>query len=66
MTKKMNQGGVNCRCGAYHPFGGWVYAHWRTRLIFTCPDCGSTYTVIMGTYKLKKKGRNVNVKIKNR
>jgi len=44
--------GILCECGHYDEFTGYVYAHWRDSLIYTCQICGRKYSVIMGTQKL--------------
>lgn len=41
--------GFVCECGERHEFSGYVYAHWRTDLVFTCPKCIAEYKVLEGT-----------------
>ncbi len=43
--------GFKCKCGKFHRFHVWVYAHWRELLDFTCDECGQKYTVVMGHAK---------------
>ena len=42
--------GIKCSCGLFSPFTGYVYAHMRDVLLFTCPapGCGKQYTVLGG------------------
>lgn len=46
--------GFTCECGVEYRFPLYVYAHWRTALDFTCPECKRSYTVITGNARLKK------------
>lgn len=51
--------GFTCKCGRTHEFGGYVYAHWRERLVHSCtPGCGARHNIYMGKATLKKKDRN--------
>ena len=43
--------GVSCECGEFTPFSMWVYAHWTTPAVFTCPKCDRKYTVQRGRAK---------------
>lgn len=40
--------GIECDCGEYHLFDGYVYAHWPIELKFTCPECGKSCTIQNG------------------
>lgn len=40
--------GFTCKCGEKHKYPAYVYAHWETRLVFTCPKCQRKYTVRQG------------------
>lgn len=40
--------GVTCKCGEFTPFHVWVYAHMNIEIEFTCPKCGTKYTVFDG------------------
>lgn len=40
--------GFDCKCGKFHKYPLWVYAHWTTRLVFTCPDCKREYEIFAG------------------
>mgnify|MGYP003394025887 CR=1 FL=1 len=50
------QQGFRCECGTFHPFGAYVMARWRDRLIHTCEDCGGKHLVHAGRVELTKKG----------
>ena len=41
--------GFKCKCGEYHEFTPYVFAHWRDEIIYTCPKCGTKYSIIAGT-----------------
>lgn len=45
-----------CACGAEHEFSSYVYAHWRERLVSTCPVCHAVHHVRMGVATLHKRG----------
>jgi hypothetical protein len=46
--QKKEPTGVTCACGHHEPFTMYVYAHWTTPLIMTCPKCGKRQSVIRG------------------
>ena len=46
--KKTLAKGFTCKCGKYHAFSVYVYAHWQETLIYTCPKCGERYEVCEG------------------
>lgn len=51
--------GFTCSgCNTYHSFPAYVYAHWTTALIFTCPAtvggeaCGKRVSILGGKVRL--------------
>ena len=40
--------GFVCTCGEKHRFPPYVYAHWRIRLVFTCPKCKRKWNILDG------------------
>lgn len=48
MSDKKESEGLSCTCGHFHPFGGWVYAHWYIEVVFTCPKCKKKYDLKEG------------------
>lgn len=45
-----------CECGIEHEFNAYVYAHWRERLVSTCPNCHAVHHIRMGVATLHKRG----------
>lgn len=45
------------KCGKYHPFGVWVFAHWDIQLKHLCEVCGAVHTVQQGVVRISKRGR---------
>lgn len=45
-----------CECGTEHEFSSYVYAHWRDRLVSTCPVCRAVYHLRRGIATLHKRG----------
>lgn len=39
--------GYQCKCGMYHEFPGYVYAHWDDALTHTC-SCGRGHLILKG------------------
>jgi hypothetical protein len=40
--------GFKCKCGAFHSFSLWVYAHWDMPLLYECLECRRCYEVLHG------------------
>jgi hypothetical protein len=40
--------GFTCECGQTHEYSGYVYAHWDTPLVHTCPECERQHTILRG------------------
>lgn len=45
-----------CLCGVEHEFSSYVYAHWRERIVSTCPNCHAVHHIYMGVATLHKRG----------
>lgn len=45
--------GFTCKCGEFHKYTGYVYAHWRHELVFTCPTCDREYDIFEGEATLR-------------
>lgn len=46
--------GFRCRCGEYHRFPPYVYAHWNIILTFTCPKCNRKCEILQGQVTYSK------------
>jgi RNase P subunit RPR2 len=47
-TKKELPEGYTCKCGEFHKYPAYVYAHWRDLLTHTCEKCGAKHDILMG------------------
>ena len=48
MSKANPPKGFTCsKCGTYHDFALYVYAHWHDDLIHNC-ECGAKHRILMG------------------
>jgi hypothetical protein len=45
--------GFTCECGKFHRYPGYVFAHWRNLLDFTCDECGAKYSIVIGRAERK-------------
>ena len=43
--------GFMCKCGKYHEYTAYYFAHYDEIMIFTCPDCGEQYSLLRGVSK---------------
>ncbi len=51
MTKKINDEGYTCKCGTYHKYPAYVYAHWDISLNHTC-DCRRVNVILSGVVRI--------------
>ena len=57
MTEQPRPTGFNCKtCDTFHPFGGYMAAHWREELSHTCDTCGARHSVRRGRVRQIEKG----------
>jgi len=47
-NKNGNPTGHICKCGATHKWSVYVFAHWHTKLIFKCDNCGREIILLSG------------------
>jgi len=40
--------GFMCKCGVWHSFPMYVYAHFREPLTYTCERCNRRYEILLG------------------
>jgi RNase P subunit RPR2 len=51
--RKFSPKGFRCECGKFHRYPGYVYAHFRNLLDFTCDECGAKHSIVMGRAERK-------------
>lgn len=44
----MSAKGFTCKCGEYHEYSGYVFAHWYEARTHTCPKCGAQHRILEG------------------
>jgi len=40
--------GYTCKCGEFHPYVSWVFAHWDVKLLHSCDKCKRENTLLRG------------------
>lgn len=55
MSKPNGYGCKNPKCGKFHLFHVWVFAHWYIPLTHKCDGCGWTHSLNQGRATIHKK-----------
>jgi hypothetical protein len=53
-TQSKLPSGFTCDCGVTHKYPGYVYAHWRNKIVHTCDRCERKHNILMGKATLIK------------
>lgn len=60
--KAKDPDGFICECGKFHPFCGYVAAHWDLPLTHTCDECGAMHDVLRGVAELREPSHRLPTK----